>query len=201
MEMVIGAARLLFDSDGTRAIKKGDVAVVYGLGPAGLIYVQLTKAMGARKVIAVGRHRLRLGKALMLGADVAIDAQEGHVIDKVRDIGETLDIIIDATGADIVTDVLALGHSGMAFVPYGVPPFDWKEKLPELEGKGIVFRDGGLVEARVAVEQCIDWVANGAIRLEPIITHRISLEQVEFGLKLCHDFRNDTLKVVIDMAI
>ena len=53
MEMVTGSARLLYLPDKTALINSGDKIVVFGLGPAGLIYTKLAKLMGAESICAV----------------------------------------------------------------------------------------------------------------------------------------------------
>ncbi|MDK1031710.1 MAG: zinc-binding dehydrogenase [Planctomycetia bacterium] len=201
MEMVIGAARMLFGTDGKPLVCEGDRAVVYGLGPAGLIYVQLLKAMGAGRIAAVGRHRFRLEKAAEFGAHCLIDAKDGAPAEKVRQaLSGSPDVIVDATGGNIVDDVLSLSREGTILVPYGIPPFSWPEKLGPLHEKGVVVVSAGLEEARAAVPSCMDWAADGRVDLEALTTHVMPLEEVARGLALCRDAKDETLKVAIEVA-
>ena len=50
------------------ASQQGDTIAIIGLGPIGLMFVQLAKADGCR-VIAVGRRKTQLDRAAALGAD------------------------------------------------------------------------------------------------------------------------------------
>ncbi len=52
-------------------LRLGDVAVVVGLGPIGLLTVQLLRAAGASRVIGVERLAHRREAAMAMGADVA----------------------------------------------------------------------------------------------------------------------------------
>lgn len=88
----------------------------------------------------------------------------------------------------------------MFLVPYGVLPFNWEDKLEALRNKGIIFHSAGLDQAKVAVKYRIDWVSKDLVRLGPLVTHRIPLEKVEEGLNLCHFHKDDTLKVILDIA-
>lgn len=200
METVICTARLLYNADGSQIIKNGDTVVVYGLGPSGLVYINLAKQMGAGTVIAVGNRRFRLEKAKAMGADMAIDNNLQRASDRIREMNIKPDILIDTTGADIFDEIIQLSSPGMTLLPYGIPPFSWKEKISFLTEKDIRFRTGGLDEARIAIDHCIRWLENGFLNLEPLITHMIPLDKAESGLKLCHDFRDETLKVVIRMS-
>ena len=75
----------------------GDIAVVLGLGPIGLMFVALLKHRGLT-VIGVGRHTPRLELARDLGADEVIDAdEEGKWFQLLRQ-KSYLDIVIEATG-------------------------------------------------------------------------------------------------------
>lgn len=199
MEMVIGAGRQLFRDDGTPLIHEGDQVVIYGLGPAGLIYHRLAIMMGAKCVCGVGRRKLRLQKSLELGADFVISSeQEGYKEELLHHIGGHPDVIIDATGADVVKEMIALGDSHTRIIAYGIPPFSWSDRIPEIVAAGMpepIF--SGTPGARAALKKCIEWVQSGKFGLEPIISHRLSLEEVGKGLDLCRLERDHTLKVII----
>src|SRR5437763_466989 len=54
-------------------LQPGDTAVVLGGGPIGLLYMQVFKAAGARKVILVEPHPMRAEYAQELGAELVHD--------------------------------------------------------------------------------------------------------------------------------
>jgi len=81
-------------------IVEGDVVVVIGLGPIGLMFVETLKGLGAR-VIAVGKRPNQLELARKVGADHVIDSTEGSVVERVRRItsgGRGADVVIEAVG-------------------------------------------------------------------------------------------------------
>ena len=49
-------------------MRPGDTVAVLGVGPIGSMFIRLARLRGAR-VIAIGRRRSKLGKAMLLGAD------------------------------------------------------------------------------------------------------------------------------------
>ncbi len=43
------------------------------------------------------------------------------------------------------------------------------------------------------------WVAEGRLRLEELVTHRVPLERLEDGLELCRSRPGEVLKVMVDL--
>lgn len=198
-EMVIGAGRLLFHEDGVPLIKKGDKAAIFGLGPAGLIYHRLARMLGAGKVCGIGRRKMRLGKSLEMGADCAVSSQEENFLEAVcAGLGGKPDVIIDATGGDVVKEMTELAHAKTRIIAYGVPPFDWAEKKTELEKAGISPPEfQGVESAKISLKRCIEWAEREDTGLLPVISHRIPLEKIGEGLDMCRLERDTTLKVIV----
>jgi threonine dehydrogenase-like Zn-dependent dehydrogenase len=199
MEMVIGSARLLFPEDEKPLIGRGDSVAVIGLGPAGLIYHRIARMMGAAKLAGAGRRAVRLETAKKLGADFVIDTDtpswHQELLSK---LGKHPDVIIDATGGDIVSDIIALGDKNTRIIAYGVAPFNWKERENELIKADIrPPRNFGVASARIAAPKCIEWLESGKLGLEPVISHRLPLEEVGRGFDMCRLERDTTLKVLI----
>ena len=199
MEMVIGAARLLLPPGGSSMINEGDKVAVIGLGPAGLIYLRLARMFNASTVCAIGRRAYRLAKARELGADCVIDSDSpGYIESAIDAIKGKPDVIIDATGGDVVKDMIALGKSDTRIIAYGVPPFDWNEKVAEFMAVGMnPPQYFGLPSARIAARACVKWVESGISGLESVISHRLPLEETARGFDMCRIERDSTAKVVI----
>jgi L-iditol 2-dehydrogenase len=80
--------------------RPGDTIAIIGLGPIGLMFVKLAKLAGAR-VIAVGRRKTQLDRALAMGADEIISTEEVKMpVQHVRQMthGRGVDIAIEAVG-------------------------------------------------------------------------------------------------------
>ncbi len=198
-EMVIGAGRLLFHEDGEALIRKGDKVAIFGLGPAGLIYHRLARMLGAGRVCGIGRRKLRLDTSLEVGADLALSSREENFEERVWEgLSGKPDVIIDATGGDVVKEMILLAKPETKIIAYGVPPFDWSVKKAELEKAGICPPEFQGVEcARVSLRRCIDWAEREDTGLDRIITHRIPLEEIGRGLDMCRLERDSTLKVIV----
>jgi len=82
------------------AIAEGDTVVVIGLGPIGLMFVQLLKSFGAT-VIAVGKRGNQLSLAEEMGAAYVLNSTDLNVVEKVRTITNGrrgADVVIEAVG-------------------------------------------------------------------------------------------------------
>jgi threonine 3-dehydrogenase len=86
----------------------GDVVVVYGCGPIGLMAMQIFKACGAGTVIGIDINEFRVNMVRKY-ADVAINGAKEPVLDIVREISRErggADIIVEVTGAASVYETM-----------------------------------------------------------------------------------------------
>jgi len=82
-------------------ILDGDSVVVIGMGPVGLMFVQMLKSMGVR-VIAVAKRNRQLAMAAEMGADHVIDSTRTNVVEEVRKLTNGrrgADVVIEAVGS------------------------------------------------------------------------------------------------------
>ncbi len=82
-------------------VRPGDTIAVIGLGPIGMMFVRLAKAVYDARVIAIGRRRSQLDRAAGMGADEVVLNEEGSdVIGPVQKLtgGRGADVVIEAVG-------------------------------------------------------------------------------------------------------
>jgi len=82
-------------------IEEGDTVVVIGMGPIGLMFVQVLKSLGA-KVVALGNRTTQLTMAGVMGADHVVDSTKSNVVEQVRRISSGrrgADVVIEAVGS------------------------------------------------------------------------------------------------------
>lgn len=97
----------------------GSHVIVFGPGPAGLLFVQLAKAYGALSVTLVGTadNRLELGR--QLGADRIINIKKTPLHEAIE--GSSFDVAIEASGnVQAVADCFAQVTKGGTVVLYGL---------------------------------------------------------------------------------
>jgi L-iditol 2-dehydrogenase len=82
-------------------LRAGDTIAVIGLGPIGMMFVRLAKAVYGARVIAIVRRSQQLERATRMGADEAIvNSGAAEVQDSVREYtgGRGADVVIEAVG-------------------------------------------------------------------------------------------------------
>jgi L-iditol 2-dehydrogenase len=83
------------------ALRAGDTLAVIGLGPIGMMFVRLAKAVYGARVIAIGRRQPQLDRAARMGADELILNGDGaDVVGAVKGMteGRGADAVIEAVG-------------------------------------------------------------------------------------------------------
>ncbi len=97
VEPLAGVLRGLEES----GVRPGDNIAILGLGPIGMMFVRLAKAVYGARVIAVGRRQPQLDRARKMGADeVVINSEGADALGAVREItgGRGADVVIEAVG-------------------------------------------------------------------------------------------------------
>jgi len=82
-------------------LQAGDTIAVIGLGPIGMMFVRMAKAVYGARVIAIGRRQPQLDRAKKMGADeVVINSDGADVLGPVRQMtdGRGADVVIEAVG-------------------------------------------------------------------------------------------------------
>jgi threonine dehydrogenase-like Zn-dependent dehydrogenase len=179
LAMCVGATlQMLARMDVLRGRRIG----VAGLGPAGLIALQMARAEGASEVIGFDFSPDRRALAVSLGADAAFDPRDPNLADRfpVRPARPALDSAIDCVGAktsveflmDRVADVVAL--FGVQREDYAFAPRHYSRlRLCGYPG-----------HSRAAAEYAVDLMARGALDLAPLVTHHLPLEEYGRGVDL-----------------
>ena len=178
----------------------GESVAVMGLGVSGQLHVQIAKARGAGTVIGISRSRFKSDLALQLGADITIDFARGAV-EKVLEAtgGRGADVVIESTGLlASLADAIRMVRFGGRIVMFGIISAT-EGALPFYQ---LYFKELTLINARAAKSEdftgMIDMVDRGAVRLEPLVTHRMHLSELEAAIGLVEDSADDRLKIILD---
>ena len=178
----------------------GESVVVMGLGVSGQLHVQIAKARGADTVIGISRSKFKREMAEQLGADLTIEPGP-RALEQVLDAtnGRGADVVIDSTGVlSQLTEAIRLVRIGGRLVMFGI--ISAKEgSLPFYQ---MYFKELTLINSRAAKAEdftaMIDLVARGAVQLEPLITHRMPLGELEKAIGMVEDGEDLRLKIILD---
>ncbi len=181
-------------------VSEGESVAVIGLGVSGQLHVQLAKALGAAKVIGISRSRFKNELAKQLGADVVIESGPeamAKVLDETE--GRGADVVIECTGVMTqIAEAIRMVRFGGRILLFGITNAT-SGALPFYD---LYFKELSLINSRAATAQdfpaVIDLVDRGALRLEPLITHRMALDQLGTALGLLEDGADGRLKIILD---
>jgi L-iditol 2-dehydrogenase len=113
-------------------VKPGDTVVVIGVGPIGLMFVRLLSLRGCR-VIAIGRRRPQLDRALKLGAAVSLSIlEERDIVSAVKreTMGYGADVVMEAVGTvDTWQQAILMLRRGGVLNFFGGCPTDTQVQL------------------------------------------------------------------------
>jgi 2-desacetyl-2-hydroxyethyl bacteriochlorophyllide A dehydrogenase len=178
----------------------GESVAVIGLGVSGQLHVQLAKARGAGQVIGISRSRFKNDLARLMGADVVIESGPS-TLEKVLDAtdGRGADVVIECTGVmTSIADAIRMARFGGRILLFGITNAT-SGALPFYD---LYFKELTLINNRAATAQdfplTIDLVDRGSLRLEPLVTHRMALDELGAALDMVSDGAERRLKIILD---
>jgi 2-desacetyl-2-hydroxyethyl bacteriochlorophyllide A dehydrogenase len=167
------------------AAQPGDSALVFGAGPMGCLVAQALKQAGASRVVVTDVIPWRLELAQQLGATETVVADSGQekMLNSIEPDG--YNIVVDATGIpQVLEGTFAYARPRGKIWVFGVTPNGTYVKFPSYE----VFRRDLSIIGSFAVNrtfpQARAMIASGAIRVEPLISHQLPLDDFPLGLEI-----------------
>ncbi len=180
---------------------------VLGQGAIGLSFTGLLNRLGASQVIVTDLLDYRLELARKLGATHTINAARENVQQAVAEItqGQGADIVIEACGRPETVNQIAqvVRKEGLA-VLFGLAhdqdafQFNFDAMTTQLPTIIVVnsARSGHMPKA---VAQCVDLVAQDRMDLSYLVTHQLSLNDVQKAYDLYSDKQDGIIKVVMEL--
>ncbi len=179
----------------------GSSVLVIGSGIAGLLHVQVARALGAGRVIATDINDYRLAAAKRLGADAAIRAEEDlpACLREVND-GRLADLVIVCAGAISATtqalQSVERGGTVLLFAPTD-PGVTIPLSVNELFWRNDITLTTSYAGSPADYEAALELIRAHHICPGEMITHRLSLTETGLGFQLVADAQ-DSIKVIIE---
>lgn len=177
----------------TANVQVGDNVVVFGLGGIGLNVIQGAKLAGADHIVGVDINPAREEWGRKFGMTDFVNPNDvedvvAHLIDM---LDGGADYSFDATGnTTVMRQALECCHKGWGeSIIIGVAeagktietrPF---QLVTGRNWRGTAF---GGAKGRTDVPKIVDWYMNGKIDIDPMITHRLTLDEINKGFDLMH---------------
>jgi 2-desacetyl-2-hydroxyethyl bacteriochlorophyllide A dehydrogenase len=167
-----------------------DHVAIFGAGPIGSLMIQMARIQGAAQITVLEINPGRAELASELGADRVVASFDQLLPD-------TYDIVIDATGAiPVMNRTIDYVRKGGTVLLFGVPP---SGRNLEIEGFKIFQKGLTVLSSFTSVRnsfQAVDLLQSGQVKVDPLISHRLSLEEMPHALELIES-RDPVVKKVI----
>jgi S-(hydroxymethyl)glutathione dehydrogenase/alcohol dehydrogenase len=188
----------------TAKVRRGSTCVVFGAGLVGLGAVAGCRLQGAERVVAVAHSDDRLELARGQGATDTLVAGDGTV-ERILELtgGLGADYTFEATGNVAVmrqaVESARMGW-GLATVCGVAGKGETLEVVPRylITGRRVAGSSFGGVKGRDQVPQLVERWLGGDIDVAPLISHRLTLDEVNHGFELME--RQDGIRSVIAFA-
>jgi S-(hydroxymethyl)glutathione dehydrogenase/alcohol dehydrogenase len=185
----------------TAGVEIGATAAVFGLGGIGLNVIQGLRMAGADMIIGVDLNDAKAEMARKFGMTHFINPAKigGSVVQEIVTLTKRgddqiggVDYSFDATGnVQVMRDALECSHRGWGVsVIIGVAPAGAEISTRPFQlvtgrvWKGTAF---GGAKGRRDVPKFVDWYMDGKIEIDPMITHKLTLDQINHGFDLMHE--------------
>lgn len=204
-------------------VKGGETVAIFGSGPVGIMAAKAAWLRGAGRVLIVDTLQYRLDMAKKAAKAEAILWEEDgkNVIEAIRAVteGRGADVCIDAVGFEpdrtfldrakavinlekgspkvLEACMSAVRRNGIVSV-LGVYPATYDNfPVGQFFDKGLVLR-GGQAPAHKHIDTLLNYVKEGKVTLDDIITHRLPLSKVSDGYAMFKKKEDNCVKVVLD---
>ena len=172
-------------------VRRGDFAVVHGVGPIGLFSAQLLRLAGAEMLvtgIGVDSERFRIARGLSLEA-VNVEEEDLEETVNERTGGRGADVAIVAVGvASALIQATRVVRKGGHVTLVGIFPRAVELPLTEVVRREVVI--AGAYDARPEnFERAIELITSGSIAAAALITHRFPLERAKEAFEVAKSKR------------
>lgn len=165
----------------------GKTVLITGCGPIGVMSAAVCRTCGATEIIATEINEFRLQLAKKMGADLVVNPLKNNIVEIVREEtgGLGIDVVLEMSGnTTAIQDGIKALRPGGRFTILGLPDHPFKIDLNEIIFKYITVQgiNGRLMYA--TWYQATRFLSSGRLDLEPIVTHRLRLEEFNKGMEL-----------------
>jgi threonine dehydrogenase-like Zn-dependent dehydrogenase len=203
-------------------VKGGEVVAIFGAGPVGIMAAKSAWLRGAARVVVIDPLQYRLDKAkATANCETILWDNEKDTTEQIRAMsgGRGADVCVEAVGFEPMRNLFdrakavvnlekgspkvleacmsAVRRGGTVSV-LGVyaTPFD-NFPIGQFFDKGITIR-GGQAPAQKHIDKLLEYIVQGKVKLDDIITHRLPLAEAAHGYDIFRNKKDNCVKVVLN---
>jgi len=172
----------------------GENVAVLGAGPIGQYFIQLSKAAGAGRIVAVEPNPRRAKFAKTSGANIVIDPTNQDLLKSAAKIFPAgPEVVIDAVGSLMETAVALAGRGGRIML------FGQNANARASIAQNLITRNEltvlGSYIARHTFPEAVRILETGKLNVKPLITHRLKLKDIKQGIAAME--KGQAIKVIV----
>ena len=179
----------------TAKVEPGSTVAVFGLGGIGLNVIQGARLVGADMIVGIDINPDRRAMAERFGMTHFVNPREveGDLVPYLVSLtGGGADYSFECIGnVDVMRQALECCHKGWGeSVIIGVAGAGQEIRTRPFQlVTGRVWRGSafGGARGRTDVPRIVDWYMQGKIEIDPMITHTLSLDEINHGFELMHE--------------
>ena len=154
-------------------VQPGDIVVIQGPGPIGIMSLQLIRLRGASQIVVLGTDidSKRLEVAKELGATHTVNVQQEDPLDLIKSLGDGFgaDLVVDCTGVSIaLKQALEIVRPAGRITKVGWGPQNLDYNLDPLVQKAVTLQ-GSFSHTFGTWERALRLLESGQINLDPVI--------------------------------
>jgi L-iditol 2-dehydrogenase len=176
-------------------VKSGDIIVVMGAGPIGMLHSILAKARGAAQVIVSEPSKYRRERALQMGADLVVDPRNQDLLKIVKNAshGRGADVVIVAVPSKIAQEsALAIAAIGGRINLFGGLPKD--DPFIRFDSNAVHYKELIITGTTAcSTHDCLvatDLINSGLLNLSEMVTRRFPLKEINAAFAAAQDGKN-----------
>lgn len=204
-------------------LKGGETVAIFGAGPVGIMAAKSAWLRGAGRVLIVDtvQYRLDMAEKAANCEGILWDGKGKEVIEAIRNAtaGRGADLCVEAVGFEpernfidrakavinlekgspkVLEACMSAVRRGGRISVLGVYPTNYDNfPLGQFFDKGIILR-GGQAPAHKYIDKLLQYVKEGKVKLDDIITHRLPLSKIADGYSMFKKKEDNCVKVVLD---
>ena len=188
------------------AVRFGESVMIIGLGGLGVNLLRAARLAHASPIVCVDVHESKREVAESMGAEF-INAKTGNFRSGLEAAGCACgcDVVIETSGnADAITRAVPFVAPSGRFVMVGQPAPGASVSLTNAnhffagDGKALFATQGGGFRPDDDIPRYLRLWKSGSLKIEGLVTHRVSLENINAGLDLVR--AGEASRVLVDIA-
>ena len=183
------------------AVQPGDLVVVLGIGFLGGLLLSLLRDAHPARIVAASRRRAARELAERMGADEVLSYDEAWTWAH-RHADGAADVVVEATGAqaplDLATHLCRIRGRLVVAGYHQHGPRSVDMRLWNWRGLDVINAHERSPETYMeGMRLGLEWLTDGRLDLEPLITHRLPLSDIQRAFELADARSEGFLKAVV----